>query len=178
MGKPAVGSGTGHSNNVARGAAVANAVKDRWLTSLLKGELKFSTLASASYSEGDDRHLAAIRLYTILKARPGWTINTVLTALEQNGFDRNTKVSSVRRSKEKIDIFEAILETSADRWRGRPPVPAGWPWNGKLSVLTQLAGESLPSDIASLFADDEEDELPPAPAPAPLDDISSFFDED
>lgn len=177
MGKPAVGSGQEHSSKVSAGAAEANAVRNRWLTSLLKGEVKFRILASASYSKNQDRHLEALRLFAILKARPGWTINTALQALEQNGFTRETTIRSIRRSDEKIGIFESILETSADRWRGRPEVPAGWPWNGKLSVLVSNAGESLPSDIASLFGPDDDDDVVELPAP-PAPDVMSFFDAD
>lgn len=134
---PVTGQDSGvHAAATAAGVAASRAVRSRWLVSLTSGEATLAQAVEFSRSGGEDRYVGALRLFDILRDRPGWTDLSAREALARNGFSTSETIRSIRSSPRRTALFAAVLETAAGRWRARPPVPAGWPWRGKLAVLS------------------------------------------
>lgn len=164
-----------HSVAVNQGMALAHSVRKRWLTSLIAGEVSFKAVVEYSRSEDETRYLSALRLYDILRARPGWSDVTALDVIQRNGFTDRDNIKSIRRSPRKVDLFTQILLSTADRWRGRPAPPEGWPWNGKLQLLIAAANAPLPPELTLLLDGGETDQPVEAPLPNL---ISSLLDDE
>lgn len=140
--------------------ALAESVRKKWIERLNSGMVDVHALIQLSKSTGENQYIAAIRLFSILAARPGWTKATSLDALKQHGFTDKTTIRTLRKNTSQIEVFETLLKSTADRWRARPEPPKGWPWSGKLSVLIQNAGEQVPDELLALMEDDGQEEAP------------------
>lgn len=134
-------------------------VRKKWIAYLNSGVADLRTLIEYSKKTDDDRYITGIRLISILTARPDWSKATALEVLQRNGFTDKSTIRTLRGAPIKTEAFEMILKTAADRWRARAEPPKGWPWSGKLSLLIETAGETIPDELAALMEDDEDDDI-------------------
>lgn len=141
------------------GKRLAKETKERWLNSLIEGEVSFQAVVEMSRdAEGVGRYLSKLRLLDVLSARRGWTKITAVEALQRIGLSERDNLQSIRRSTSKIQRFALLMESTADRWRARPQPPKGWPWSGKLSVLVRESGEELPPELEAVMSEDDGDD--------------------
>lgn len=132
-------------------------VRKKWIDYLTSGVADLHTLIEYSKKKDDDKYIAQIRLINILMARPDWTKATALEVLQRHGFNDKSTIRTLRSAPIKTETFETILKTTADRWRARAEPPKGWPWSGKLSLLIETAGETIPDELAALMEDDDDE---------------------
>lgn len=159
MGNPITGmSPEDHSRSVKQGMEAARSIRQEWVSKIATGEVEFKDAVEYSRGSGETRHLAQIKLIDILKARPGWTEQTVMEVLQRNGFERKTTIQSIRRSVRKVELFTLMLKSTADRWRARPEMPPGWPWMGKLDILLDQTQTPDPRSVPSVKDAPEEEE--------------------
>lgn len=135
--------------------AIAEAVRREWIENLNSGIADIHVLIACSREKDERKYIGAIRLVNILTARPNWTKAIALDVLQRHGFNEKTTIRTLRGSPVQRDAFELILKTQAGRWRLRSAIPEGWPWSGKLSVLTEQAGAAVPDELLSLLDDDD-----------------------
>jgi hypothetical protein len=133
-------------------------VRRKWIDHLNSGLADVRTLIEYSKKSDEDKYIAQIRLINILIARPDWSKATALEVLQRHGFNDKSTIRTLRGAPIKTEAFETILKTAADRWRARAEPPKGWPWSGKLSLLIETAGDSIPDELAALMEDDEDDD--------------------
>lgn len=138
---------------------VAEQVRRKWIGFLNSGVADLHTLIEYSKKNDDDKYIAGIRLISILTARPDWSKATALEVLQRHGFNDKSSIRTLRAAPIKTESFEMILKTAADRWRARAEPPKGWPWSGKLSLLIETAGESIPDELAALMEDDDDESI-------------------
>lgn len=159
---------------------VSERVRKKWTEYLNSGQADLRTLIEYSKKTDEDKYIASIRLVNILAARPDWSRATALEVLQRFGFNDKSSIKSIRVSPTKIESFESVLRTAADRWRARAEPPKGWPWSGKLSLLIETAGESIPDELAALMDDDDDDDnyIEHVSEPSVDEDILSLLDDD
>jgi hypothetical protein len=149
---------------VAREQDVAEAVRKEWIDRFNSGVADLDVLIEYSREKDANRHIGSIKLISILSSRDNWTKATALEVLQRHGFNEKTTIRTLRGSPAQKSSFELIISTSASRWRPRSAVPAGWPWSGKLSMLTANAGAPVPVELLEKQASVVE--IPSAPVPA------------
>lgn len=135
--------------------------RDAWSTSVARGEVTFSTLVELS-RHADNRALAKLKLVDILVKRPKWTKESAENALVRVGLTSRDTVQSIRRSDNKIRVFEALLSSQPTNWRSRPEVPKGWPFRGKLDLLiavTERTPAAEPSEDDDLIGEVMDDHI-------------------
>ena len=178
MADPVVGSGESHGNSVRDGMRRANEQRDKWLTSLKRGEVNFKHVVDLSKNE-QHKSLGRIRLADILAGRPGWTEMTALEAMNHQGFSPKDTIQSIRRSERRVELFSVLTQADSDRWRPRPLMPEGWPWFGKLSALVSQDDVEAPDELAEFLGmGDEEEIMEEAPGHDPLADLLSCEGDD
>lgn len=133
-------------------------VRRKWIDLLNSGAADVRTLIEYSKKNDQDKYIAQIRLISILVARPDWSKATALEVLQRHGLNDKSTIRTLRGSPIKTEAFDTILKTAADRWRARAEPPKGWPWSGKLSLLIETAGETIPDELAALMEDDDDDD--------------------
>lgn len=138
---------------------ISEQTRKKWIGYLNSGVADLRTLIEYSKKTDDDRYIAQIRLINILASRPDWSKATALEVLQRHGFNDKSTIRTLRSAPIKTEVFEMILKTTADRWRARVEPPKGWPWSGKLSVLIESVGETIPDELAALMDDDDDDEI-------------------
>lgn len=170
------------SNEEAESAnKLSEQVRKKWIGYLNSGVADLHTLIEYSKKNDEDKYIASIRLISILMVRPDWSKATALEVLQRNGFTDKSTIRTLRAAPIKTEAFEMILKTAADRWRARAEPPKGWPWSGKLSLLIETAGESIPDELAALMEDDDDDDdivSDYAEPPAVDQDLLSLMDDD
>lgn len=148
---------------------LSDQVRKKWIGYLNSGVADLHTLIEYSKKPDEDKYIAQIRLISILMDRPDWSKATALEVLQRNGFTDKSSIRTLRSAPIKTEVFEMILKTAADRWRARAEPPKGWPWSGKLSLLIETAGESLPDELAALMEDDDDEIVKDYAEPSPVD---------
>jgi len=137
-----------HSATIASGMAAARATRERYIEAVVGGSARLIDVIEVSKGAAEDaKYLSKLRLYDLLRAKPGWTEQTAIEALERNGFKRSDTLASIRRRPANVTLFVELFNSTSERWRARPVAPQGWPWNGKLAALIAAAGAPMPAEL-------------------------------
>lgn len=150
-----------HASSTINGMTAAREARSRYLAGILDGSMQLSDVIEYSRSQlnEDAKYLSKLRLFEILRGKPGWNERTAIEALERNGFTKSDNLMSIRRIARRVTLFIELFDTPSERWKARPETPSGWPWFGKLRTLVETAGVSVPIELLDAPEPIEEGDL-------------------
>jgi len=146
------------SPNAVEAKKHAQQIREKWLASLVSGEVTLDAVLEFSRGEGrESQYVAALKLSVILKNLPGWNDATSLSSLLKAGLGKNDTIRTLRSAPVKTKKFKEVFDAPPPiSGSTRPPMPEGWPWQGKLADLVKVTGQRIPGIEINVVQDESE----------------------
>ena len=132
----------------------ANKIRHEWRTALAAKERGVLDAIHQQGKDGD--YIRKITLISILSRVEGWSKDTARNALSQSGFALNLRLSDLEKSRQRIEDFELLLDSSGQQWSSHVTFPEGYPFFGKIDDV--LAQQEVADFMVGNAVGDEEDE--------------------
>ena len=131
----------------------ANKIRHEWRTALAAKERGVLDAIHQQGKDGD--YIRKITLISILSRVEGWSKDTARNALSQSGFALNLRLSDLEKSRQRIEDFELLLDSSGQQWSSHVTFPEGYPFFGKIDDV--LAQQEVADFMVGTDTDEESD---------------------